>query len=147
MSVIQEQYNDYVNMTPPAAIVNNASFTVAALDTLGFNQAAVVLTLGALDIALSALSLTESDDNSTYTAVAGTDFSVLPLTLPSATDDNHIFVFHVNLRGNRKRYLKPTVTMGSGSTGGYATVLGILTLGEIGYKTASKRGITQEVFV
>jgi hypothetical protein len=78
-----------VGITPPAAIIDNAAATTASVDTKGFSKARIVVYLGALDIAVSAMKLRHSDDDSTYSDISGADFSVSPLTLPSATDDNH----------------------------------------------------------
>ena len=47
-----------VNLTPPAAIVDDASFTVAELDTKGWDYAQIVVQLGATDTAMTALAVT-----------------------------------------------------------------------------------------
>jgi len=134
------------NLTPPAALVNNASVTVAALDTRGFSYADILVALGATDIALTALKLQESDDNSTYTDVPLSDYSVAAVgTLPTATDDNHIFGWSVNSKGNRKRYLKPVITIGNGTAGAYISVIGLLSKAEFIPTTAAQRGFTQVV--
>ena len=73
-----------VSITPPAAIVDNASFTTAAVDTIGFGKVAIVFSLGATDIAMTALKLQESDDSGMSGAtditgfVVGTSTSVVP---------------------------------------------------------------------
>jgi hypothetical protein len=146
-ALIETQKHKIVNLTPPAAIVNNATVTVAALDTLGFAYSDLVVALGATDIPLSVLKLTESDDNITYTDVPGSDFSVAPATLPSATDDNNFFAWHVQMTGSRKRYLKPAITVGNGATGAFVCVLGILSRAQQAPSTAAGRGYAQELFV
>jgi FlaG/FlaF family flagellin (archaellin) len=121
-----------VNLTPPAAIVDDASLTVAELDTAGFDYAVILVTLGATDIAMTALKVTESDTaGSGHADVTGliygtsTDIEGNTSALPSATDDNGIFAFEIDLRG-RKRYLDVTATVGNGSTGAFVTVTAIL---------------------
>ena len=70
----------------------------------------------------------------------GLDYSISPATLPTATDDNHVFSFDVDLRG-RKRYLKPIVTVGNGSTGAYVAVLADLFQAEQTPHDAASRGL------
>jgi hypothetical protein len=135
-----------VAVTPPGAIVDNAAFTTAAIDTLGFRFVTIIVLLGALDIAVAALKLQESNDSgmSGATDVPGADFSVSPATLPAATDDNNLFAIQVDMRG-RKRYLDLSLTGGDGSAGSYATVLAVLSEPEQSPNTAAKRGFTQEL--
>ena len=112
-------------VTPPQAIVDNASWTTGEIDTLGADFLVVNILLGATDIAMTELKLTESDTaGSGHTDVPGTVFGTdnndtgSPSTLPSATDDNKFFTFHVDLRG-RKRYLDLVATAGDGAAGTY----------------------------
>jgi hypothetical protein len=136
----------FVNVTPPAAIVDNAAFPTASIDTKGFRAATIIVQLGALDIAVAAMKLRESDDDSTYTDVTGADFSVSPLTLPSATADNSLYGIFVDLRG-RKRYLDLSLTGGDGTTGSFASVLAILDRAEETPDTATERGLAQQAIV
>jgi len=122
----------YVSITPPAAIVDNASFTTAEIDTNGFNHMTVVVYLGATDIAMTALTITESDTTgSGHAAVTGlvwgtsTNIDGSTSVLPSATDDNTFQIADIDLRG-RKRFIDVTATMGDGTVGGFVTILGIL---------------------
>jgi hypothetical protein len=135
----------FVAVTPPAAIVNTAAYTTATIDTLGFDELLVLIQLGALDIALTVAKLQESDDSGMSGAadITGADFSVSPATLPSATDDNHYFGIHVKLGGARKRYMDLSLTIGTGSTGGFAAVTAILGKGETLPSSAADRGLTQ----
>lgn len=118
----------FVSVTPPAAIVDNASYTTAEIDTLGYDYAKVVVYVGATDIAMTALAVTESDTSgSGHANVTGlvygtsTDIDGSTSSLPGATDDNKFFVFEIDLRG-RKRYLDVTATAGNGTTGTFATI-------------------------
>jgi hypothetical protein len=134
-----------INVTPPAAAVNNASVVCAAVDRKTFDYANFLLILGATDANLSACKLQESDDSSAWTDVPGLDFSVSPNALPSATDDNHVFSFDVDLRG-RKRYLRPLITVASGTTGAFVTVVAALHRGEQTPKDAASRGLTAAIY-
>lgn len=137
-----------LNVTPPAAIVDNAAFTTAAVDTKGYRRCTFLVVLGALDIALAAFKLRESDDDGSadaYADVDGADFSVDGV-LPAATKDNKIYAIRVDLRG-RERYLDLTLTGGDGTLGTYATVIAILENPEIIPTTAAGRGLEAELAV
>lgn len=150
--------NKLVSVAPPAAIVDNASLACNAVDTQGFRYARYVFQLGALDIAVSALKLQESDTLTNATTLAsaadvvgsrfGTDAndSGSTSTLPSATADNLFFTIEVDLRG-RKRYLNPVVTLGDGSAGTYIAVHCELYRGEITPTTAAQKGVSQNMRV
>lgn len=121
-----------VSMTPPAAIVDNASYTVAEIDTAGYEYTNIICYLGATDIAMTALSVTESDaTGSGHADVTGlvmgtsTDIDGNTSALPSSTDDNKFVCFDIDLRG-RKRYLDVTATAGDGSAGTYMAVFALL---------------------
>lgn len=136
----------FVQLTPPGVIVDNASYTTAALDTAGFGYCAILVSLGATDIAMAALKLQQSDASGSgfadiTGAVGGTDF-----TLPTADDDNKIVAFFVDLRG-KKRYLDLVATAGNGSTGTYASVLAILSEGAITPDDITDRGLVAQVIV
>ena len=55
------QCTKFVSITPPAAIVDNASYTTGSIDTQGYEYLEVFVFLGATDIAMTALKLQESD--------------------------------------------------------------------------------------
>lgn len=137
-----------VFITKPTAIVDNAAFTTDTVDTLGFGKLRIVIGLGALDIAVAAMKLRESDDSGMSGAadVSGADFSVSPLTLPSATDDNKLYAIFVDMRG-RKRYLDVTLTGGDGATGTYAVAWADLYQAASTPNTAAERGFAQEAIV
>ena len=141
------QHDKFVSITPPAAIVDNASYTTATIDTAGFAYLRVLVYLGATDIAMTALKLQESDDSGMSGAaditglVYGTSASIAGTTsaLPTATDDNKCFAFEVDLRG-RKRYIDLVATAGDGSTGTFLTAFALLSrAGDVGV-SASERG-------
>jgi hypothetical protein len=59
--MIHAQNTKLISVTPPAAIVDNTSYATAEVDTNGFDYAQYIVYLGATDIAMTALSVTESD--------------------------------------------------------------------------------------
>ncbi len=135
-------------ITKPAAIVDNTAFTTDTIDTLGFRKARIVVGLGALDIAIAAMKLRQSDDSGMSGAadISGADFSVSPLTLPSAGADNNLYAIHVDLRG-KKRYLDLSLTGGDGAAGSYAIAWVDLYDGEEAPASAAERGFAQEAIV
>lgn len=140
----------FVSITPPAAIVDNAAFATGTLDTLGFAYAEIFVYLGALDIAVAALKVTESDDSGMAgeTDITGTVFGTdandtgSASTLPSATDDNKCYKFEIDLRG-RKRYLDLKLTGGDGTAGTFACAFAFLSRGAQVPTTAAEKGIAQ----
>lgn len=141
------QSDKFVSITPPAAIIDNASATTSTIDTKGYDFLRVICYYGAMDIASTALKLQESDDSGMSGAaditglVYGTSADIAGSTseLPAATDDNKFFVFEVNMAG-RKRYIDLVATLGDGAAGSYFAAFAILSNGEIGPTTASERG-------
>lgn len=144
--MIEAMNQKAVIVTSPRVINDNTAYTTNTIDTLGFRYVTIMIILGALDIAVAALKLTESDDSgmSGATDVPGADFSVSPATLPAATADDTIVAIQVDMRG-RKRYLDLSFTAGDGSAGTYATVLALLSRPETTPNTAALRGFGQEL--
>ena len=143
---VEAQKVKYVSVTPPAAIVDNASYTTAEIDTLGWDYCTIVAYLGATDIAMAALAVTESDTSGSGHAnvtglVWGTSSNADGSTsaLPSATDDNTFQVAQINLTG-RKRYLDVTATAGNGTNGTFLTILAILSRGDASPSTIAEAG-------
>jgi hypothetical protein len=137
----------------PAAIVDNTSWTTVEIDTkadgINWEYATFYFLLGATDIAIAALKMQESDTTGSGMAdVTGLIFGTSDntggstSTLPSATDDDLVFAFEVDLRG-RKRFLDVTATAGDGSAGSYAAALCILSRGGTMPSTAAERGCSQ----
>jgi hypothetical protein len=143
-----------VSVTPPAAIVNNASLTCAEIDTLGADLVEIIVDLGATDIALTVLKVQETDTTGAgYADIATSIFGTalndtgVASVLPSATDDNHLFSFLIDCRGGRKRFLKPVVTFGNGAAGGFATVFAELSRLEAGPRLAVNCGFTERLII
>jgi len=140
------QNTKLVPITPPAAIVNNGSYTTAEIDTAGWDYCQIICFLGATDIAMTALKVTESDaSGSGHADVTGlvmgtsTDIDGNTSALPSATDDNKFVTFDIDLRG-RKRYLDVTATAGNGSTGTFLAILAQLSRGKEAPNSVAERG-------
>lgn len=116
----------FARCSDPQAILDNTGPTTRAFDTLGMSYVTLVVYIGATDIAMAALSLTESDaltDANTLsngTAISGSDFSVSS-ALPTDAADNTFLLVKVPIRGGRKRYIDATITAGNGSLGSYIT--------------------------
>ena len=138
-----------VNVTPPAAIVDNASFATTTIDTLGFNKVAIYFSLGATDIAMTALKVQESDDSGMSGAadITGAVYGATGApALPTATDDNKIFGFFIDLKG-RKRYLDVVATAGDGSAGTFGACIAELYNGNATSDDATERGLAANLIV
>jgi hypothetical protein len=139
----------FVNVCHPAAIVDNADFVTGAIDTAGFGKLAVIFSLGATDIAMAALKLQQSDDSGMSGAadIAGTVFGASGApALPSATDDNKIYAFHVSLQGKR-RYIDLVATAGNGSLGTFGSAIAVLYNGNDFDPTAVDQNVGAVVYV
>jgi hypothetical protein len=143
--MLNTQNQKVVLVTPPAAILDNASAVTNSIDTLGFDYLNVYVALGATDIAVAALKLQSSDTDGSYADVTGANYAT-DGTLPSATDDNKVFAFHVDLLG-QKRFFDLVATAGDGSTGTFVTAWAVLSRGKATPNSASERGLAQELFV
>lgn len=155
--MIDLQACKFVSVTNPAAIVDNASYTTAVIDTIGYDHCTIIVQVGATDIAMTALKITESEasDMTGAVDVSGAVYgtSTLPAldggatsALPSDTDDNKMFAFHVNLQG-RMRYLDLVATAGNGTAGTYLTAIAILSRGAVSPATAVNRGLAANLIV
>jgi len=143
--------NDFRNVklfsvTPPAAIIDNASATTAEIDTKGFRHLRVIAYVGAIDVAMSALKLTESDTTgNNHADITGTVFGTATgvdgttSALPTADDDNKFYVIDVDLRG-RKRFIDVVATCGNGDNGTYIAIWAELYQGEATPSSAALMG-------
>lgn len=129
----------YVIVTPPAAKVDNAAVTTAAVDTAGFDRLTFVAVIGDIDANVASSKIRESDasdmSNSADIAAGGTDYALGT----AAGSDNKIHAFDIDLRG-RKRYLDFEITGGDGTAGVYLTVVAILSQAAISPDSAADRG-------
>lgn len=145
---IAGQQTKIVLLTPPEAIRDNSSWTVAELDCLGWDYCEIYVALGATDKALTALTLQEGDVSGTVANVTAGTWGTAAnhvgstSTLPSATDDNKVFKFELDLR-KRKRYLDLTITIGDGTAGGFLVCFAILSRGRVAPYTAAEAGCAE----
>ena len=130
----------------PGAIVDNASWTTTEIDTNGYDYLTVFINIGATDIAMSALKLqSATTSGGSFSDVTGldcdgdTDMDGNAAALPSATDDNSVVVFQVDLRGHN-RYFDLVATAGDGTTGTYASAIAVLSHAEHSPVTTSDVG-------
>lgn len=143
MAPLQNAY--FINVVPPAAIIDNAAATTAEVDTVQggvrYNRATFIISLGATDIAVTTCKVQESDTSgSGFADITGA--SVAPID----TDDNKIFVIDIDMRG-RKRYLDLSYTLGNGTLGTYTSVLCILSGASEAPNTATLRGLGGQAIV
>lgn len=130
------------------AVVDGATATAIAIDTLGFNNLALLISFGVMDDALTALKIQESNDDGatdTYDDIDGADFSV-DGSLPDAGDDGKIVAVQIILQ-TRKRYIKIVATAGATGAGAAMSALAILSRPETTPSTAAGRGLDQELLV
>jgi len=119
----------WLQVIAPVAIKDNTSWTTTEIDTLGFDYAEIIVNIGATDIAMAALKVQESETSGSGFAdvtglIMGTSADIDGTTsaLPSATDDNTLVIFQIDLR-NRMRYLDLVATAGNGTAGTYASAV------------------------
>jgi hypothetical protein len=134
-----------INVTPPAAIIDNTSALTTAIDTIGFRYCQILVSLGATDIAMTALKVQQSDTDGSYADVTGLVYGASgAAALPIATSDNGVYVFNIDLRG-KKRFLDVVATFGDGSVGGFVSILALLFEGEDTPRSATERGFAAEL--
>lgn len=140
-----------VRVISPQAIVDNAAWTSQEIDCAGFDFALIVFHIGATDIAMAALGLTECDTTGgSFVAITAAAFATAvdidgtTTVLPSATDDNKFEAWWVDLR-KRKRFLKVAATAGDGSTGTYGTAMALLFRAEETPNTCAELGCEHAV--
>lgn len=138
--------------------LDNATATSYVVDMLGAKECHFVLSIGATDVAFTALKVQESDTLTDATTLAtpsdvtglvvGTSVDPVDGTtsvLPSATDDGGALCFTVENLG-RKRYLQLVAVAGNGTTGTAMSCQAFI-LPEEGPTTASQRGYLEHLTV
>ena len=110
-----KQTQDVQNSLAPAA--RTASANGSGVDLANFASATVAFVVGTITDGTHTPSVEESDDNSTFTAVAAADLIGTLAALASNTNQR------VGYRGS-KRYLRAVSTVAGATTGGvYAAVV------------------------
>lgn len=146
--MIYSQNQKIVPVIFSEAITDNATVTVADVDTKGWDYATFYVYWGTTDIAMTALKIQESDDDAAADAYAdvtgliyGTSANIAGSTssLPGATDDDKVYAFDVDLR-KTERYLRCVITVGDGTSGGWVHAFCLLSRGTEDPTTAAERG-------
>lgn len=110
-----KQTQDVVNSLAPAARTATANGT--GVDLANFHSATIAFIVGTITDGTHTPSVQESDDNSTFTAVAAADLIGTLANLASNTNQR------VGYRGT-KRYVRAVTTVSGATTGGvYAGVV------------------------
>ena len=138
--MIDIQNAKYVIALPPQSI-NGTDTDGSEIDTLGFSYLTVVFLYGASTAAMDALSLRSSDTSGgTFDELAAS-----VMTDPSATDDNKVWVWNVNLGGGKNRFWKIRVDPGAAAT--LVGAVAILTRGSQSPNTDTERGVAQSITI
>jgi hypothetical protein len=131
------QHTKWVAAIKPGALLDNATATATVVDSRNWDFVTIAVTLGATDIAMSALKVQASDaSGGTYADITGATFDGgsglggATLALPSATDDGQVCLFHIDMRG-KNPFLKVVATFGDGTSGGYISAVACLSRGKI----------------
>lgn len=135
----------FVSAVPPISVAGGATATVVnVIDTKGFRAAALRVNagvLGANGVTVIAWQESHESDGANAVNIAGANHTALV-----NADDNKIICTYLNNLGNRRRYLKPLITVGSTD----ACVLSadaILYRAEETPSTATERGLLEQKFV
>lgn len=100
---------------PPESAPVTTSANGASSDLSGGYSAAVAFNIGPWGDGTHTFSVEESDDDSTFTAVAAADLQGTAPVVNDATDDNQVYV--VGYIGN-KRYIRAVCTVTGGPVTG-----------------------------
>jgi len=132
----------FVRAISPAALLDNATATASVIDTRGYDYCTIICQLGATDIAWAALKVQSSTTSGgSYTDVTNATFNGgsgvggATLALPSATDDDQVCVFQIDMRG-KEPFLKVVATCGDGTVGGYIAATAVLSKAKLAPSTS-----------
>ena len=147
--MVNEQATKFVQVIPPVAIKDNTAWVSGIIDTIGWAYCTIIVNLGATDIAVALLKVQEAlTSGGSYSDVDGLVFgtsnniSGSASTLPSATDDDTLFAFDIDLK-DRLRFLDLQATAGNGAAGSFMSAIAILSRGKQAPITAAQRGASQ----
>lgn len=135
--MIHSQNNKFVSLLSPASVGTSATVS-GTVDCVGWDYAQVFLHLATQTAGnTNTISLSEGDTTSSYATHADMDIT----TATPATNATQVYGWMLDLR-KRKRYLKMTLTVPGTAQAAAAHVL--LSRGEAGPDTATKRGLTAQ---
>jgi len=125
-------------------LVDNATATAVAIDTLGYKHLRVYLTVGVTDIAMTAAPKLQdcATSGGSYADITG---AVLTTT-PAADADESIYALDLDLRGTHERYIKIVAACGDGTAGINVAATAILSRPDSGTTTLNA-GLTEVVAV
>jgi hypothetical protein len=127
--------------------INGAANTGTAFDTSvlgGLGEAACIVTFGNVAADTTVLKIEESDNNSDWSNVTNGGFSGVDLPLATG-GDNKLWLFHVELGGSRKRYLRVSCTPGAAATLYGAVWIGLNPAQGVNGSTEIARGAAQNL--
>jgi hypothetical protein len=123
----------FVSILAPISL-NGTAATSLSLDCQGYKYATIVFHSGLIGAATyDELSLTESNDDSSYAAITGSAHAD-----PLDGDDGKIWAWHLDLR-KRKRYIQAVIDPGAVAC--LASCLGILSVAEQMPDSATEAGL------
>lgn len=102
----------------PVSIADTATATSAAIDTQGFDYAAIIPSMGVGDSALETTVTECATSGGTYTAVNDEESTPAAVAMAHATDDDGTLLWGVLRLDRRERYLKVAIE----ATGGTASL-------------------------
>lgn len=96
---------------------DNFSTEATGIDTKGYDGALVLVEVGVTDTTVD-LHVEESDNDSDYVDITSAEITQL-----TATDDSSVAAIDIKLTpGSRKRYIRPVLEVGDGSSGANTAV-------------------------
>ena len=125
MSLLNPAYNVLVKQTQSASVTATTN-VYDGIDTLGYSAALITFKFGTTSgtSGTAVISVSESSDNSTYTAVSGATSTAF--TLDGGASTNKVCAIPLNLIG-RKRYLRVIATLaGTTPATGVLSVVAVL---------------------
>ena len=135
----------FVNVVPPISVAGGATATVVnVIDTKGFRAAALRVNaglLGANGVTVIAWQESHESDGANAVNITGANHAALP----GANDNVSVCTF-INLLGDRRRYLKPLITVGT-TDACLLSADAILYRAEETPNTAAERGLFEQKFV
>lgn len=135
----------FVNVVPPISVAGGATATVVTVvDTKGFRAAALRINaglLGANGVTVAVWQESHEANGANAVNITGANHTAL-----AGTDDSAIVCTFLNNLGNRRRYLKPLITIGS-TDACLLSADAILYRAEETPSTAAERGLLEQKFV
>jgi hypothetical protein len=137
--MIEALNNKYFLTLPPQSI-NGTDTDSTEIDCKGYNYLTVVFLYGASTADMDNLSLkSASAAGGSYSVYSGSAMDV-----PTATDDNKVWVWNINL-GGKNRFWKVRCDPGAAAT--LVGAVAILSRGDQAPNTDAERGVDQSITI